>query len=238
MVITNFIPKNLSKNDPIESISLLDWSHTHPDMEELRDVFLNMDRALRYIHEHKYCIQDFRPDKIEILNNEVDHIQFKKIMELSSDPITARQMIQEDIFLSALVQIALYLHIDDLDHINIDFLKESFDEVAKLLPEGDVPYYRGVIQRGAGVYYSEYAFERRKQELEELESELGEESQGMVVPFKESKSQLTNSKVNDMIYKQINGLKEAAFVNLLLIPTIILTVLFLVGLFSWIFSLF
>ena len=42
--------------------------------------------------------------EIEILNGNDEYIQFKKLMELSLDPMVRKQMIQEDIFLSSLIQ--------------------------------------------------------------------------------------------------------------------------------------
>ena len=132
------------------------------------------------------------------------------------------------------------LQIYELFLIIPNFLRENFDQVAQFLPQGDVPYYRGVIQRGASVYFCEFALERRKHDLEELERQLGEEgeSDSSTVDLNDSPDEMVNRKVNDVIYKQINGLKEAAFVNLLLIPTISIAVLFLIGIILWIFSLF
>ncbi len=233
-------PSNKQRSKEVESVTLEDWIRMHPDEDDLRTVFLNMDRAMRYIHEHGYCIEKFHPSVIEILNNEADHVQFKLLMELSKNEMTARQMIQEDIFRSALIQLATYLKISNISYLNPNFLRENFDQVAQFLPQGDVPYYRGVIQRGASVYFCEFALERRKHDLEELERQLGEEgeSDSSTVDLDESTDDMVNRKVNDVIYKQINGLKEAAFVNLLLIPTISIAVLFLIGIILWIFSLF
>ncbi len=226
----------MSKDYSYDSISLKEWVSMHSEEEEIRTVFLNMDRAMRYIHEHGYCIQDFHPSEIEVLNNEPDHIQFKKLMELSSNPITANKMIQEDIFNSSFVQISIYLKIDKLEHLNPDFLRENFDSFAQFLPTGDVPYYRGVIERGAGVYFCDYALEKRNRDLADLEKQLGNNESPVRVDT--STSEMTNSKVNDVIYKQINGLKDTAFVNMLLIPTMVFAALFLMGLIVWIISLF
>ena len=88
-----------------ESISLDQWIGMHHSEEELEGVFLNLDRALKYIHDHGYCIEVFYPTEINVLNNEVDHIQFKKLMELSSDFSTRKEMIKEDIFNSSLILI-------------------------------------------------------------------------------------------------------------------------------------
>lgn len=218
-----------------ESMNLDEWISFHSGEDEMRSVFLNMDRALKYIHEHGYCIEVFHPLYIEVLNNSDDYIQFKKLIELSKDPILKKKMIAEDIFHSSLIQIAFYLKMTDLNQLNPDFLKENFDEVSQFIPEGDVPYYRGVIQRGASVYFCEYALEKRNRDLEDLEKELGEDTSKEKVYLKDNIS-ITNSSVNDIIYKQINGLRDSAFVHTFLIPTIVLSLLLLFGVISWVFS--
>ena len=157
-------------------------------------------------------------------------------MELSNDSLLRKKMIQEDIFHSSLIQIAYYLRMSDLNQLNPDFLRENFDEVVQFLPSDDSPYYRGVIQRGASVYFCEYALEKRNRDLEDLEKQIGEESANEKVYFKDNIS-ITNDSVNDIIYKQINGIKDRAFIHSLLIPSIVLGMLLVFGVISWIFSL-
>lgn len=211
----------------LSHVSLATWVNEHHSEEELRTVFLNLDRALKYIHDHNYCIEVFYPTEIEILNNEVDHIQFKHLMELSHDPVIRSQMIKEDIFNSAFLQIGIYSNC--LKSLTPQFLRENFDAFCMYIPEGDSPYYRGVVQRNAAVYFCEFAVEKRNRELKELESQLGDKS--IVIP--NNNDDITNNKVNDKIYRQINGLNDNAFISWLVIPTVILIVLILVSILFW-----
>ena len=103
---------------------------------------------------------------------------------------------------------------------NPEFLKEQFDSFAQFIPQEDVPYYRGVIQRGASVYYCEYSLEKRKRDLEDLEKQLGEDKTKVTPINNPTEAEITNKKVNDLIYRQINGINEAAFLNILAIPII------------------
>ncbi len=226
-----------SFSNDIDSITLDNWLLGHNDDEELRSLFLNMDRTLKYIHEHGYCIEVFYPSEIQILNNQLDHIQFNKLLELSSNPTKRRKMIQEDIYHSALVQIGIYSN--SLKYLNPDFIKDNFDSFAQFIPKGDVPYYRGVIQRGASVYFCEYAMEKRNRDLNELEKQIGEKD-GTSLQYKKSndKQALTNDEVNDIIYRQINGLSDKAFINTLILPTIILFILLISSIIGFIFSFF
>lgn len=217
-----------SKNNSVESVTLSEWINAHHSEDEMRSIFLNMDRALKYIHEHGYCIDVFYPTEINVLNNDDNYVQFKKLVELSKEYDIAREMIKEDIFRSSLIQIGMYSN--SLNHINPDFVKENFDSFAQFIPQDDVPYYRGVIQRGASVYYCEYSVERRKKDLEDLERQLGDVSDAdkKAIETAPSDALMTNKKVNDMIYRQINGMSEAAFTNIALIPIVILMIVSIV----------
>ena len=223
------------KKTLVESVTLEQWVKDHYSEEELRSIFLNMDRALKYIHDHGYCIEVFYPTYIKVLNGDDNYIQFNKLIELSSDPSIRREMVKEDIFNSSLIQIGMYSK--SLKYLTPEFLKENFDNFAQFLPDGDIPYYRGVIQRGASVYLCEFAVEKRNRDLQELEKELGEDKEKTLVKYPKEED-ITNKKVNDVIYRQINGMKDAAFINLLLIPTIILGILLILGVVSWIISSF
>ena len=217
-----------SNNNSVESVTLSEWVSTHHSEDEMRSIFLNMDRALKYIHEHGYCIDVFYPTEINVLNNDDNYVQFKKLVELSKKYDIAKEMIKEDIFRSSLIQIGMYSN--SLNHINPDFVRENFDSFAQFIPQDDVPYYRGVVQRGASVYYCEYSVERRKKDLEDLERQLGDVSDAdkKAIETAPSDALMTNKKVNDMIYRQINGMSEAAFTNIALIPIVILMIVSIV----------
>jgi len=228
----------VEKRHIVEKSTLSEWIREHHSEEEMRDVFLNMDIALKYIHDHGYCIEVFYPTRIEILNDRPDYIQFVNLMELSKDPVTRRNMIKEDIFNSALIQIGFYTN--TIRSLTPEFLRSNFDELARFLPEGDVPYYRGVVQRGASVYFNEFAYEKMNRDLENLEAQIQESNGGKPLAKTASRVEtepLSNDRINDSIYKQINGLKDVAFISYLLIPTVIFVSLFIIAFISWILSL-
>lgn len=224
-----------NQKNAIESVTLDQWIASHRSEEEMREVFLNMDRALKYIHDHGYCIEVFYPSEIKILNNDPKYIQFNKLVELSSDMSIRKEMVKEDIFNSSLIQVGIYSN--SLKYLNPDFLRENFDDFSQFIPQDDIPYYRGVIQRGASVYFCEFALEKRNRDLEELEKELGDQNDKTLIKTPQDED-ITNSKVNDKIYGPINGMRDSAFINLLLIPTIILGILLVFGIISWIISYF
>ena len=159
-----------------------------------------------------------------------ENMSFEDLVELSSDPSERSEMIKTDIFNSSLIQIGIYTN--TLKSLTPSFLKENFDEIARFLPEGDVPYYRGVVQRGASVYFSEFALEKMNRDLKQLEQQINESKGGNSFANSNEDNKmfdnLSNDKINDSIYKMLNSSKEAAFINNLLIPTvIILSIIFI-----------
>ena len=196
--------------------TLLEYVIEHPSTEDMREVFLYMDVALKYIHDHNYCIEVFHPSKIFIIDDKPNYVEFSSIMELPKDSLKSQAYIQKDIFNSSFLQIALYTRIGD--YLKPNFLIDHFDEVAMFLPEGDVPYYRGVIQRNANVYLSEYAAEKTNRDLRQLGQELDDKS--ITDEYSDEVEVLSNDKVNDKIYKQINA--DKAFISFVLIPVILL----------------
>ena len=85
-----------SVDDNVESVTLLDWVKNHHSEDEMRDVFLNMDIALKYIHDHGYCIDVFYPTKIDILDDQPDHIQFESIIKIPSESNGKRDVFTRD----------------------------------------------------------------------------------------------------------------------------------------------
>lgn len=119
-----------------------------------------------------------------------------------------RKIIKEDIYNSSFVQVGLYSNC--LQYLNKTFLKSNFDDFSQFVPVGDVPYYRGVIDRGASVYFCEYAMEKVNRDLAAMEAELAAEGKTSNTQRKKYDDTGINDRINDSIYKEISkGRKEA-----------------------------
>lgn len=238
------------KKNLYNDISLYDWSGRNGEYgnrkeEDLRNFFLYMDMALKYIHDSGYYVNSFDPRNIILLDGKEDCVLFTIALKLPDDLLERKKIIQKDIFLSACVQIGLYTN--TLKHLNEKFLKENFDEFAKHLPQGDVPYYRGVIVRNSAVYLCEFDVEKRKRDFENFSNEYENETGGMgngkalvksngknVIDFS-----LPSNKNNDYIYNSIDkNNSNAAFINYLLIPTILISLGVSIGLLLLLFTSF
>ena len=136
-------------------------------------------------------------------------------------------MIREDLFNSTLIQVGIYTN--TLKNLTPEVLKDYFDDLSKFVPDGDVPYYRGIVQRGASVYFSEYASEKSYRDLVQLEKQVSEsEGKKEVLDFNLQKTNLSNDAINETIYRKISVRKEAAFViSASLIVLVFLTIVFM-----------
>ena len=205
------------------SVTLSDWLQEGHTEEEVREAFLYLDSAMKYIHDRGYCVKSFHPDKIDILNGSNHQIKFDTILQMPNrtreDLATQDKLKREDVLFSSILQIGLYSSC--LPYLNPEVAKEHFDELSTALPESDAPYYRGVIERGAFVYFTDFEKERLRREREKMEEEMKNElGSSKEVNFKsnpeELNSMFSNEKINSKIYRQIN--REAAFLRLAIYP--------------------
>lgn len=220
-----------------ENITLNDWLNGKSE-DEIRSVFLRMDATMKYIHDKGYCIKTFNPREIELINGSPNKIKYNVLLEMPKKFEVQKELVREDIYNATYLHIGVYTKCLD-KNIKPAFLKENFDEFATFLPSSDIPYYRGIIERGASVYFTEFDRERSKRELTQLEEQVGanEVDKGKALVKGNGLFKGTEEdKINNNIYKQIDN-KEAAFVSFLIFPTIVLFLGLMVAIVAWIASL-
>jgi len=222
-------------------VSFKQWIDMHYDDESKQSLFLNMDRALKYINEHDYMVDDFSPFKIFVLYNDNQYILFSSLSPLPTDLYQRDECIKKNIYDSAMLQVKLYYYSDGLgfdfdsylEKFDSSFLLEHLDEFFQFVPSSDVPYYRGVLQRNACVYLCEFTLEKSKRNLISLGKDVGET---INVDTFQQKS-LTNDFINKYIYYYLNKKKkDAAFSYFLIIPTIIFLVALIIEIVLFVIS--
>lgn len=225
--------KEMQVKNKNSNVKLSEWLNSFHSDDELREVFVNMDVAMKYVHEKGYCIKSFNPKEIEILNNSLKQIKYNTLLEMPYNVYDQKELIKEDIYSSAFLQIGIYAKC--LQYLKPNFLKENFNSFTIFLPESDVPYYKGIIERGASVYLSDYVEEKKKRDLQALENEIGgnnnSSSNSNSNVNERGKSLIKsnghgyelvdqNREINDSIYAQLNR-KDAAFINFILLPAVL-----------------
>ena len=217
-------------------ISLDEWFRTHTSDDERKELFIYMDKALKYIHKNKYCVGIFHPSRIFVLNDDVRYIQFLDLVEMPEDDYEQRDIVKQDLFNSTYIQIGLYFG----RFLNRTFLIENADQVLANVPEYAVAYYKGILN-GASVYFSDYCFEKDKRALMQFKKEFedGNSDDTLTERYNEIENvDDSNEGINKYIYGQINGYRDGAFVHMLIIPTIAISMLTLFGVICWLISIF
>lgn len=218
-----------------ENITLYDWAFDgnscKKNSDDLEDLFINMDKSMRYLHDHGYCVSSFNPYDIEIINGDINYVKFLKIEPISSqysDLSNNDSIVRNNIFLLSCLQIGMYTNTILNKNYSPSFLKEHFEDFSNNLPSTYVPYYRGIIERSAGIYLSDFVFEKSNREYMDLQRQLSTDKSTEVESIDKSKVDLLNTTTNDKIYsdsfvakKSINH-REAAFARVLIYPSMIL----------------
>ena len=145
-------------------ITLKDWLMDNHTTEEKSDIITKIDSSLKSYHDENYEIKSFDPKDII---SEIDNDMMIKF--LSYEKAIDENYVASNIHDAGVLAISIYMDHDLRDHE--DFLKMNFDEFSKFVPEGQGPYYRGVIQRNAPVYLNEFLEEKAKRELEKFTKE-------------------------------------------------------------------
>ena len=200
-------------------IKLRDWFQQETNEEKLKKAFYNMSSTMKYIHSYDYYISNFNLSEIEINNPEtLSPIQYNQLNKMNEDD--DQDIINRNIFILALMQVGVYTN--TLNTLNAQFVKENFSEFEMFLPEDDIPYLRGVIQRNSPVYYCDFVDEKNKREIEKLEQEANlssKETGGMGIQKKKATSIGTAmaDKETAKLYSSLEE-KQAAFTNFLILP--------------------
>ena len=218
------------------TVSLNDWINSEYDVDTARKIFIYMSSALKYIHNKGYYVSSFYPTDIDILNGSINQIRFNSLEKMPDDKMVRKQIVKNNIYSSAFLQVGIYSNC--LEYLKGSFLRENFDKFSELLPQEDIPYYKGVVLSGFSVYFDDYVVERKKRELDELKKMTGSSdeeysSSKKLVKTNGSSSydedsiksfnfDFSNNDVNGSIYKQLrSGLEDAAFVSFLIIPALV-----------------
>ncbi len=207
-------------------LNLKEWLETNHEIESRQKLFYNMSRTMNYIHDRDYYIKSFNLKEIEILNPEkLSPIRYDTVVRMPKE--YKEQIIREDIYNLAFIQISAFANIK-IENLKPIYLKENFSEFQKYLPQMDVPYLQGIIERGAGIYYYEYIDKRNKQELERLQretdSEINNSSRSISnsLGIQRTKTTAVGKSMVDSDTKKLYGdlvdTKQAAFVSFLIFP--------------------
>ena len=134
-------------------ISLADWVSMHDSMEEKREFLLNADLALQYLKSNGMRVDSFDFNDIFIVDDNIREIKYNVITNVGTlTPADVKANIYEE------AKMALYLYLYPCDEIDDGFLKSHFKDFSFAFPTNDVDYYKGIIERGASVFFSDFDY--------------------------------------------------------------------------------
>lgn len=199
-------------------ISLADWAPMHDSMDEKREFLLNADIALKYLNSNGMKVDSFDFNDVFIVDDNLREIKFNVISNVGT--VTDAD-VKSNIYDAA--KMALYLYLYPCENIDDGFFKSHFADFSFAFPPDDVPYYKGIVERGASVYFNEFDFQKRKMDLEKLgDSVKGEDGDLMGDVNLSMLSKPNNDEYNKRIYR------EGAYAKAIALPTIISVIGFLI----------
>lgn len=219
-----------------EVITLRDWLRQPHTIEEYQSLFLVMDMTIHYIHDRGYGILNKRgkggypeldTNRVTITPGKNPHVSFLDID--SVDASYQKQLVRENIYSNAYTAIKTYSNFQE--ELNHTFLKENFQEFESFLPEEDIPYYRGIIEKNASVYYAEYVQKRIEKQIEKEGGALTGGTHGSSL----SKSTEVGKQIASE-YSQLDN-NIAAFIHMYIFPTIIISLSLIIPIIAWVFAL-
>ena len=228
--------------------SLKEWLSNHSSYDDLRLLFFYIDGTMQYIHENDYAIDDFSPNEIFIVKNNIKSIRFHKLVELSKDEINRKNMIYDNVFSLSLLQIAAFFSsVDndlDFDQIirslssnNGSILKQNLDSYLKFVPESDIDYYEKVINNRESVYYNDYYYKIEENKLNSSNDNMSNQSTKQMIKKSNNTAGIGSiqSDIDISIYSKID--KDSAFINYFIIPTMIFVLGFVISFIIWLLSI-
>lgn len=229
--------RNVTKSD-FEPMNMQEYFYAYPSNDRRQKMISGFHGTMKFLHENGYVSENMHPSMIIVLDEEAKHIRIVRIAKMPDDMDMAerKRLVQEDIKNAVVVQVGLftgtlpYLRGNRDDILN--FFKEHFDEIAQFLPEGDAPYYRGVFN-GAVVYYCDFFLKKKEIEFNNLQQQTGNVIQG---DFLQGSREAVNKAAGEVYPFVKNAKRDAAFIHMLIIPTVVVVLITLFAIISWVIS--
>lgn len=198
-----------------DRMNLKEWLSIHKDPNELRSLFYQLDRRMKYIHEKGYYISKFNLEKIEITQQFVDFLELYPL-----DKAEWQKDIDSNIYTMACLEVASYSNFLNLFHPQ--FFTEHFDEFKPFLPKDDVPYYKRIFQDKKYSYFSDYVSlveeQRKKQNTEEPPNAISNTNQ---------RSYVKATSVGKMYSGDETNLNSSAYINIVLLTSFVVFISFI-----------
>lgn len=200
--------------------SLRQYLSYNKDMEEINRIFVNLDNQMKYLHQKGYCIGELNSDSIVLEQSKYDTDSNESVFMFSS---IVKSLNPTQDYLSNIVDLTklamgAFLSSEngfcDYSQLSTDYIKKYFSEIRNYLPNKE--YFEQVITNDNTLnYYSDYV--AKKEEGRTRSNSIQ----------KTKATQYGKMYTND---------EEAAFIQLVFYPVIIISIITVIAVFSKIFG--
>lgn len=188
------------------------------DKKTLTRVLINLDSWIEYLHNHGFCIIDFNPKKIILENRKLTFNSFRSVLGVGEYKNAKRI----NIFQENKIGLMAYnnMPVDgNMNQEHFDFLQTNLEYFNKngQIPDEIYEYYEEVFRRLNVCYMNDYLVKKQQEKIGNQNTNTIRKTLATDIGRAYSK-------------------EEAAFVNVLLLPTLI-TFVYLLSLFLYTFIL-
>lgn len=208
-------------------VTLSNWVMNSVTEEDRQRLFYRMSKQMKSIHEQGNYLGQMNPYTIRVSQN-------GSYFTFPIEENATQQLREQNIFDFACLTVAAYANCFPYinEYTNIQgynrFLREHYEDFATFLPEKDTFYFKGVIQGGDRVYYSDF----RDRLQEALLRQAGQDLEGAVrenqIPAGAGRARSYSTPQGRLLSEnEKNDLGNAAFMKTMALPALIFTILFL-----------
>lgn len=207
--------------------TLGEWLSEHnvnkdKEIPDFKKLFYNLDMGMKNLHEKGEYVTSFNINDILISG---DFVKYNKTSDLYYED--SDYFIHKNIFYLSCLAIGVYN--DCLNYINpenVEGVKENFSDFATFIPEDVLSYYKGIVERDASVYLSDYVNARVDREINTNKSllESADQPLGNSNANKKSSSYSKSTLIGKLYTDDNNG----AFIKFILFPVIIILLAILI----------
>lgn len=188
------------------------------DKESLTRVLINLDSCVEYLHNRGFCILDFNPKKIVLENRKLTFNSFRSVLGVGEYKNAKRI----NIFQENKIGLMAYnnMPVDgNMNQEHFDFLQTNLEYFNKngQIPDEIYEYYEEVFRRLNVCYMNDYLVKKQQEKMGNQNINIRRKSLATAPGTVLSR-------------------EEAAFVNILFIPTLI-TFVYILSLFIYVFVL-
>lgn len=147
--------KNMEKRE-----TLRQYLTYNKDVNKIENIFLDLDKQMKYLHQKGYCVAELNSDSIVLEQRQYSSGSSQELFVFASIAKTNNENVDFLNNITDLSKLAIGAYISsengfcDYSRLSTDYIKKYFNEIAFYLPNSE--YFSNVINEGDISYYSDY----------------------------------------------------------------------------------